>query len=420
MSEADKPDNQHTAKTHGAETPREPSAPGEAAAASPGAAPSAARDARRDAPAPRQASSGKGLALLALLVGLAGLGAGGYALLQQQKLATLEGQLDQRLGRFESLPERTRELAQRNEQLAARLQPLEQLPSAQTLQERGRLLADLQGQQQQLRERVEQVLGSSREQWRLAEAEYLIRMAMLRLSAMQDTESAIALLGEADLILRRQNDPGAYAARERLMEGLEALRSLPEIDRTGLFLQLGALQGRAGQLAALAPAFQLGEATGEQPEQPFWERWLAEAGRYVRIDLDSEAQVKPLLAGQSLAQVRLALSLAIEQAQWAVLNGNSEVYRQALGQAVSLLEQLFSEDNEQARALAERLRELMGREVAVELPELTPALRALQGYISEREQNGSLPAERSQEPSAAGEQPDAGAEPAPAAEGAST
>ena len=95
------------------------------------------------------------------------------------------------------------------------------------------------------------MLGASRE-WRLAEAEHLLRMAMLRLSAMQDVKSAEMLVHEADLILQKQDDPGAYGTRQKLLEGLEALRSLPELDRTGLFLQLGALRGQTGQLSALA------------------------------------------------------------------------------------------------------------------------------------------------------------------------
>ena len=147
--------------------------------------------------------------------------------------------------------------------MAARLGRLEQLPSASELEERRRLLAALQSDQQRLSGRVEQVLGASREEWRLAEAEHLLRMAMLRLSAMQDVKSAEMLVHEADLILQKQDDPGAYGTRQKLLEGLEALRSLPELDRTGLFLQLGALRGQTGQLSALAPEFVNGEALPE-------------------------------------------------------------------------------------------------------------------------------------------------------------
>ncbi|WP_313133108.1 uroporphyrinogen-III C-methyltransferase [Stutzerimonas nitrititolerans] len=341
----------------------------------------------------RPASSGgaKAVASLALLVGLGGVALGGYSYWQLQQLGAQEAD---RQASLQKADEQTRQLAAGNQQLAARLGRLEQLPSAAELDERRRLLATLQSDQQRLAGRVEQVLGASREEWRLAEAEHLLRMAMLQLSAMQDVKSAEMLVAEADLILQKQDDPSAYAARQKLLEGLEALRSLPQLDRTGLFLQLGALRGQSSQLSALAPEFVNGEAGSEDLGQSRWQRWLDELTRYVRVDFDASADVKPLLAGQTLGQVRLALSLAIEQAQWAVLNGNAEVYRQALQQASALISDHFSEDNGQARGLRERIDALAQREVEVQLPDLSSALKALQAYVEKRE----APNEASAEP----------------------
>ncbi|WP_312976063.1 uroporphyrinogen-III C-methyltransferase [Stutzerimonas nitrititolerans] len=340
----------------------------------------------------RPASSGgaKAVASLALLVGLGGMALGGYSYWQLQQLGAQEAD---RQASLQKADEQTRQLAAGNQQLAARLGRLEQLPSAAELDERRRLLATLQSDQQRLAGRVEQVLGASREEWRLAEAEHLLRMAMLQLSAMQDVKSAEMLVAEADLILQKQDDPSAYATRQKLLEGLEALRSLPQLDRTGLFLQLGALRGQSSQLSALAPEFVNGEAGPEDLGQSRWQRWLDELTRYVRVDFDASADVKPLLAGQTLGQVRLALSLAIEQAQWAVLNGNAEVYRQALQQASALISDHFSEDNGQARGLRERIDALAQREVEVHLPDLSSALKALQAYVEKREAPNETPAE---------------------------
>ncbi|WOC80409.1 uroporphyrinogen-III C-methyltransferase [Stutzerimonas frequens] len=337
----------------------------------------------KTAPSKPVASGGaKSLATVALLVGLGGVALAGYGVWQLQQLGAQEGQ---RLEAMQGTAEQTRQLAERERQMAARLGRLEQLPSASELEERRRMLATLQSDQQRLSGLVEQVLGASREEWRLAEAEHLLRMAMLQLSAMQDVKSAEMLVHEADLILQKQDDPAAYSTRQKLLEGLEGLRSLPELDRTGLFLQLGALRGQTAQLSALAPEFVNGEAQPESAQDSRWQRWLNELTRYVRVDFDAGADVKPLLAGQTLGQVRLALSLAIEQAQWAVLNGNAEVYRQSLEQASSVLKDHFSEDNGQARGLRKRLEELSQREVEVTLPDLAPALEALQAYVQKRE-----------------------------------
>lgn len=348
---------------------------------------------------------GRGLAALALLVGLAAAGGAGYGFyisqLQQQHFDAYTKELSQQLEQMEqqseqlkSLSAQTRtigQLAEREEQLSTQLSRLSSLPSADELEERRRILVRLQSDQQHLAGRVEKVLGSSREDWRLAEAENLLRMAMLRLSAMQDVKSAAALINESDLILQKQDDPAAYGTRQKLLESLEALRSVPDLDRTGLFLQLGALRGLTAQLTSTSPKFKADGSAAVNPveDKKTWQYWLNELARYVRIDLDSVNNIKPLLAGQTLGQVRLALALAIEQAQWAVLNSNTEVYTQSLKQARDLLMEHFTNEDLESRALADRISALSSRQVAVELPDLTPTLRAMEAYVQERQRAAS-------------------------------
>src|SRR5690606_4319733 len=108
------------------------------------------------------------------------------------------------------------ETSQRVRDLAQRLDSrLDALPTAAELDERRRLLAGLQGDQQRLSQRLEGLLDGSRQDWRLDEAEHLLRLATLRLSALQDVTSAEALVLAADEILREQDDPAAFAAREQ-------------------------------------------------------------------------------------------------------------------------------------------------------------------------------------------------------------
>ncbi|WP_435607101.1 uroporphyrinogen-III C-methyltransferase [Pseudomonas knackmussii] len=327
---------------------------------------------------------GNGLALLALLIGLAGLGAGGWGLLQVQKLQARD---QARSAQIEESRGQAQALLQHDQQLEKRL---DALPNADELEARRRLVVELQGDQQQLEKQLKQVLGQSRQQWRLAEAEHLLRLAALRLSALQDIASATQLVQGADDILRAQNDPGAFAARAQLTKSLETLRSLPEPDRTGLFLQLGALQEQAAQLQPLEPSFKEGPSNaattawgdGSNTLDQWWER----ISRYVRIDFDAGHDIRPLLSGQQLTRVRLALNLALEQAQWAALNGKQEVYQQSLKQARQILNDFFNSDLADSRALGMRIDELAQQQVGVQPPDLTPALTALQAYLVHRDE----------------------------------
>lgn len=334
-------------------------------------------------------ASGLGLAALALLIGAVGLAAGGWSSWQ---LYLQQDQAAQQLAQFKESSAAAQQQLQASEQRIA--QRLAGLPTAADLGTQRDLLVSLQGDQQRLAQSLSGLLGKSREDWRLAEAEHLLRLAMLRLSALQDVNSATALLQGADNILLAQDDPQAFAARGELIKVLEALQSLPQVDRSGLFLQLAALRGQVDQLQMLAPEYILPSevpAAVSASDSSRWADLWEQLSRYVRLDLQADQDVRPLLAGQSLAQVRLTLALALEQAQWGALNGQSEVYRQALKAAHEVLDNYFDPDNQAVKAMQQRIGELGEQAVVAKLPSLDPALNTLQAYLKLREARELMP-----------------------------
>ncbi|WP_256327665.1 MULTISPECIES: uroporphyrinogen-III C-methyltransferase [unclassified Pseudomonas] len=343
-------------------------------------------DAPVETPAPAAPRRGNGLAIVALLLGAAGVAVGGWGVWQVRHL---QANNQQQAAQVQALNDQAQNLKLNEQRLTDRLA---QLPAAEELEERRRLVAQLQSDQQHLNQRLETVLGASRKDWRLAEAEHLLRLASLRLSALQDITSAQALVQGADDILREQNDPGSFAAREQLAKTLAALRSTEQPDRTGLFLQLGALREQVLQLSELAPEYKdRGESllglTADGDGASRWAQWWDQISRYIRIDFNADENVRPLLAGQSLMQVRLALSLALEQAQWAALNGQAPVYTQALTEARDVLKNNFNQDNPQSRIMLERVVELARQPVTVVTPDLTSALSSVQAYLERRNLN---------------------------------
>ncbi|QKE65774.1 uroporphyrinogen-III C-methyltransferase [Aquipseudomonas campi] len=334
-------------------------------------------------------AKGRGLAAVALLIGAAGLAAGGWSSWQ---LYLQQDQAAQQLARFNESSAAAQQQLQASEQRIA--QRLAGLPTAADLGAQRDLLVSLQGDQQRLAQSLSGLLGKSREDWRLAEAEHLLRLAMLRLSALQDVNSATALVQGADSILQAQDDPQAFAARGELIKVLEALNSLPQVDRSGLFLQLAALRGQVDQLQMLAPEYILPSevpTAASASDSSRWAELWAKLSRYVRLDLQADQDVRPLLAGQSLAQVRLTLALALEQAQWGALNGQPEVYRQALTAAHAVLDNYFDRDNQAVKAMQQRIGELGEQAVVAKLPSLDPALNTLQAYLKLREARELMP-----------------------------
>jgi len=344
-------------------------------------------DAQVETPPPaKELRRGNGLAIVALLLGAAGVAIGGWGVWQVRHLQTNTAQQS---GQVQALNDQAQSLKLNEQRLTERLA---QLPGADELADRQRLVTQLQGDQQRLNQRLETVLGASRKDWRLAEAEHLLRLASLRLSALQDISSAQALVQGADEILREQNDPGSFAAREQVAKTLVALRSTEQPDRTGLFLRIGALRDQVIELTELAPEYKdRGESllglTADGDGASRWAQWWDQVSRYIRIDFNADKHVKPLLAGQSLSQVRLALSLALEQAQWAALNGQAPVYTQALTEARDVLKGNFNPDNPQSRIMLEQVAELSQQPVTVKTPDLTGTLSAVQAYLERRNVN---------------------------------
>ena len=341
-------------------------------------------------PAIKSERRGNGLAVVALLLGAAGVAVGGWGVWQVRHL---QAETAQQLSEVQALSAQTLSIKQGEQKLLTRLN---QLPSANELDDQRQLVSQLQGDQQRLNQRLETVLGASRKDWRLAEAEHLLRLASLRLSALQDVTSAQALVQGADAILREQNDPGSFAAREQLAKSLTQLRSVEQPDRTGLFLRLSALRDEVAQLNALAPEFQdqgdsLLGLTSQGDGASRWAQWWDEISHYIRIDFNADKNVRPLLAGQSLTQVRLALSLALEQAQWAALNGQEPVYIQALAQAQNVLKNNFNQDNPQSKKMLEHVVELSKQPVSVKTPDLAGTLSAVQAYLERRHVNADEP-----------------------------
>lgn len=325
---------------------------------------------------PKSSSGGKGLASLALLVALAAGGLSAWHWYQ--------GQADDE-SRDAALTERLEQLEQNQQQASdAQLQKLRGLPQPDQWQETQRLIADLQRSQQRLGQQLEQLQGEERTDWKLEEAQYLLRLASLRLLAAQDVTAAREMLEAVDNILRDQPNSGVFEVREALAKVQAELAALPQVDRAGIYLQLAALQDQVDQLVALpVPEFDPQQAgSAEEAEQGSRvDRILARLQRYVRVDFQRGKVITPLMDEAEMQRIHRTLRLTLEQAQWAALRGEGEVYRQSLEQAGEVLEEFFELENPRVQAMQRQLSKLAEREVNLTPPDIAPIQRRLAEYM---------------------------------------
>ena len=103
-----------------------------------------------------------------------------------------------------------------------------------------------------------------------------------------------------------------------------------------------------------------------------------------RRDVPMQALMDPQWEGL----VRQNLRMLLEQAQVALLSGNQGLYQQSLGRAQHWVAQFFDSDEAAAQAMAREITQLEGQVVAVDLPDISRSLRALDEAMEQRLQQG--------------------------------
>lgn len=326
---------------------------------------------------------GRGLVWLALLVALLALG---FSLWQWQQRQAQQEQQQAELRALLAQMQAGGE--QRQQQLNDRLEGTPQGNDWQAMQ---RLVAEMQRSQQAIGERLDILQGDGREDWKLAEAQYLLRLASLRLLAVQDVSAARELLGTVDGILKSMPDSGLYGVREQLAQYQAELQGLPELDRAGVFLRLAALHDQVKRLVLLpVPEFDPDEITTEEEyadrlqRRDRWDRVLMRLERYVRVDFQRGKVITPLLDEAEMQRVQRTLQLTMEQAQWAALRGEEQVYQTSLTQAEKTLAQYFELENPQVQGMQKQLQSLHDEAVSLNPPDLAPLQQSLATYIQNR------------------------------------
>ena len=378
---SDKNNDSTESSEQGAATPAEVDKPVKSPKASPG----------KEKPSGKGSSGVAWLALL-LVLGIAGAG----VWLGKQALGR-EAQLNARLVALESIPtnEDTREdttvadLSQKWErQLAAESAKREELRRTQTEQLQG-----IESRLAQQRAELSRFGAVDRQDWLLAEAQYLLRLANQRLIMADDVVAAKALLSSADSILKELDEVTLYAVRAAVAADLAAVRAVPQRDVQGMYLALAALIEQTDKLVIFQMPEKVDRAQVEPAEdwqgrlQQGYEAALLKLSDYLiirRRDVPIEALMDPQWEGL----VRQNLRMLLEQAQVALLSGNELLFRESLERAGHWLTEFFVSDEAAAKALADEVMVLREAKIAVEMPDISRSLAAVDEALKQRMQNG--------------------------------
>ena len=298
---------------------------------------------------------------------------------QEKRLQALEAQANTQNARLDTLS--AKQVARINKQRSL----LEALKSDQQLQ------------QQQLdshTQRLRALAGTSRDDWLLAEARYLLRLASQRLLVESSTDSAQRLLSSADDILQSVDDSGVLPVRGAIAKELIALKLAKTVDRQGIYLQISALKSQIQQLplTPFRPERDQDSTSTDHKTQDnandhtkpvsAWSSFkevLSTLSQFVKVRQYDEAP-DLLVSEQQQLRVLNNIWFAFEQAQFALLHEQPDIYRDSLKQAIHLWNLYYAHYIEHEVVHSE-LKKLRALNIIQRIPSISRSSELLTDYI---------------------------------------
>lgn len=234
-----------------------------------------------------------------------------------------------------------------------------------------------------LEAQVDRLVATDRRIWLGQEAVFLARLASQRLLVARDRDAAIALLDQADNLLREADEPRFDTARGSIARDRATLKASPKVDQVGLYARLAALIDQAELLSVRSNSVAAERPVETTPSDWLeratlgWQSALAKLSDLLVIRHRDEV-LSELMTPDWESLARQNARMLLEQAQIAMLSANAALYRGSLTRAMPFLERFLASDPERVASMLDELERLKKEEVAPSLPDLAETRGALE------------------------------------------
>jgi uncharacterized protein HemX len=345
----------------------------------------------------KPASTGKSVAILALLVSMAAVCATGWQWWQTRQADPDDATQQQALIRLQDAHQQLAgSVASFEAQLDAVESPLDEAEFARQGQ-RLRLLEDqlggLQGQSGEDQASISAVQGGVRSleqrlsatesglisvaasnqnssvELDIAEIDFLLRVASERLHLFSDPAAADLALQAADVQIEALDDPMFLSVRQRIAASRQALALVPSVDRVQLSARITDIQSRVRDLP-------LGGEAEERPEliladdAGWWESFKHTLASLVTVRRRvPEDQL--MLSLDDKDYLRQGLWLQLESARLALMRNDIGAYNGSLDRVSITVEQFFQGRSAAVQSLLHETADLKGVNIAPEMPDIS-------------------------------------------------
>ncbi|MFK5984350.1 MAG: uroporphyrinogen-III C-methyltransferase [Pseudomonadota bacterium] len=253
--------------------------------------------------------------------------------------------------------------------------------------------------------------GRTRNDWILSEVEYLLLIGNHGLNLSFDVNTAIIALESADARLLDMADPGTIAIRKSIAEELIQLKAVPVIDVAGMQATLSAMIKHSVSLPVLNSEIPgvddlLGTVKTVEPivadkkpaENPLGalqqfknelkkgaDKFLNELKNLV-VYRNKKIAATALIAPEQKFFLQQHISLKLESARKALLDGKDDLFQSLLAETQELLIKFFDSKTRAVTSFTQQLKSLQSQKLLRQLPDISKSLDELKKYVAKLEQ----------------------------------
>ncbi|WP_416190540.1 uroporphyrinogen-III C-methyltransferase [Neisseria sp. CCUG17229] len=331
------------------------------------------------APVVIQQSSGKGLAVGALVLALLGLGASGFLFVQGQNvLRNQELAFTQKIDKAALGESENASLLKDNINRQTAIQAeIERLANAQKAN----------SDQIELNQKAYQELVKGRVNWLVDEAESMLNLAAQQLMLSGNVPGAVGVLEHVNSRLSRFDQPELLPIKQAISNDLAELRNRPYVDVSGTALRIDRLETAVAGLSLVVDGTLKPGAVEQVQENPqlswwenAWEKSLGALKGLVEVR-NLESNDSMLLSPEQIYFVRENLRLRLLDARTALLQHNGEVYQSDLNNVEATVKQYFDNKSPATQSWLKELAELKALDIRMTSGDaLKNSLAAVRAY----------------------------------------
>jgi uroporphyrin-3 C-methyltransferase len=232
---------------------------------------------------------------------------------------------------------------------------------------------------------VTRLISHDTREWDLMETDYLIKLADINLIINDNIPLAIKLLQNAQKHITGLNDPSLMPLRQALSSDINTLQSTPKVDLWETILRLETLSNQIAQTPVISTTFTKSkEPIAEKTEtkitsklswRNIWQTSLQKL-KSIFIIQHYDHITKSLPSPEQQIYMRQKIQLLFEQAQWAVLHKQPQIYLSCLQNAHKLINIYLSYNPQAAKNASQAIEELQKINIKSTVPNISASIQA--------------------------------------------